>query len=294
MRCHYEVLGLEMECEQASIKTAYFKLAMKWHPDKNIGNEAEAEMKFKEINEAYEILSDPQERAWYDSHRDQILRGGDGTEGDFDSGFNVWPYFSRSCFQGFGDNEGGFYKIYAFVFKNLNDEDMQAATEKNPYSLPPFGHSGSDWKDVNSFYLSWCDFASRKSFSWADKYKTSDGPNRQIRRIIEKENKKERDKIKKAYNELVRRLVKQVKMSDPRVKAQLILQQQKAEEKAKQDELDKIQKAERLKELREQQKKQWEEEAKQKEEEEGEGEGGSHESSQESINLPLHNTNTDY
>jgi molecular chaperone DnaJ len=65
MRDYYEVLGVERSCDEAELKSAFRKLAMKHHPDRN-GGAAEATARFKEINEAYTILSDPQKRAAYD------------------------------------------------------------------------------------------------------------------------------------------------------------------------------------------------------------------------------------
>jgi molecular chaperone DnaJ len=64
-RDYYEVLGLERSADEAAVKTAYRKLAHKYHPDKNPGNR-EAEERFKEASEAYEVLSDPDRRARYD------------------------------------------------------------------------------------------------------------------------------------------------------------------------------------------------------------------------------------
>src|ERR1022692_4177944 len=63
----YEVLGVQRGSEAEEIKKSYRKLALKYHPDKNPGDKA-AEEKFKELGEAYEILSDPQKRALYDQH----------------------------------------------------------------------------------------------------------------------------------------------------------------------------------------------------------------------------------
>ncbi|MBD3277789.1 MAG: DnaJ domain-containing protein, partial [Candidatus Aegiribacteria sp.] len=65
MRNPYEVLGLSRDADQASIKNAYRKLALKYHPDRNPGNKT-AEEKFKEISQAYEVLSDPEKRNRFD------------------------------------------------------------------------------------------------------------------------------------------------------------------------------------------------------------------------------------
>lgn len=93
-------------------------ILQKWHPDKNLGND-EATAIFQQIHEANSVLSDPRERSWYDSHRDEILRGDDGDEDGDGEGYvvNVWPYFSGSAFSGYGDGAGGFYQIYRGVFE---------------------------------------------------------------------------------------------------------------------------------------------------------------------------------
>lgn len=57
-KCYYEVLEIKKSSSETEIKKAYRKLALKWHPDKNPNNQKEAEIKFKEISEAYEVLSD--------------------------------------------------------------------------------------------------------------------------------------------------------------------------------------------------------------------------------------------
>jgi DnaJ-class molecular chaperone len=66
MKNHYETLGVARGASEAELKTAFRKLAMTWHPDKNPGDKA-AEIKFKEINEAYQVLSDANQRAHYDA-----------------------------------------------------------------------------------------------------------------------------------------------------------------------------------------------------------------------------------
>src|SRR6185312_15623473 len=66
-RCYYETLEVERNADDTKLKTAFRKLAMKWHPDRNPGDKS-SEQKFKEINEAYEILKDPDKRAAYDRY----------------------------------------------------------------------------------------------------------------------------------------------------------------------------------------------------------------------------------
>ncbi|MFM6990457.1 MAG: molecular chaperone DnaJ [Rhodoferax sp.] len=85
-RDFYEILGVPKNASDEEIKKSYRKLAMKFHPDRNQGEASkEAEVKFKEAKEAYEMLSDPQKRAAYDQHGhagvDPNMRGGPGAEG---------------------------------------------------------------------------------------------------------------------------------------------------------------------------------------------------------------------
>ncbi|MQL93626.1 hypothetical protein Taro_026270 [Colocasia esculenta] len=72
---YYKILGVDKNAKDDDLKKAYRKLAMKWHPDKNPNNKKEAEAKFKEISEAYDVLSDPQKRAVYDQYGEEGLKG---------------------------------------------------------------------------------------------------------------------------------------------------------------------------------------------------------------------------
>src|SRR5512132_4025507 len=74
---YYSVLGVERGASDDDIKKAYRKLAMTYHPDRNNGSK-EAEERFKEITEAYDVLRDPQKRAAYDRYGEAGLRGGGG------------------------------------------------------------------------------------------------------------------------------------------------------------------------------------------------------------------------
>ena len=77
MRDYYEILGVERGADGAVLKASFRKLAMEHHPDRNGGCE-EASGRFKEINEAYSILSDPQKRAAYDRFGHAGVNGGAG------------------------------------------------------------------------------------------------------------------------------------------------------------------------------------------------------------------------
>src|SRR5688500_19468725 len=100
-RDYYKVLDLARTATEAEIKKAYRRLAMKFHPDRN-PNDHEAEEKFKEAKEAYEVLTDPQRKAIYDQHGHEGLagRGGGG-------GFGAGDAFSDIFGDVFGDIFGG-------------------------------------------------------------------------------------------------------------------------------------------------------------------------------------------
>ena len=100
-RDYYEVLGVSKTATDEELKKAYRKLAKKYHPDANPDNKEEAEAKFKEVNEAYETLSDPQKRKMYDQFGHNGPQGFGGAGGPFGGG-NYYSYTS-SGFDGFSD-----------------------------------------------------------------------------------------------------------------------------------------------------------------------------------------------
>lgn len=104
MQDYYETLGVTKSATEEEIKKAYRKLAMKYHPDRNKGDKA-AEEKFKEINAAYEVLSDPQKKAAYDRYGSAAFENG-GMGGAGGTGFNGFGGFEG--FQGFNFGGGGF------------------------------------------------------------------------------------------------------------------------------------------------------------------------------------------
>ena len=90
-RDYYEILGIERGASQEEIKKAYRKMAVQFHPDKNRGN-PEAEEKFKEATEAYEVLSDEEKRAAYDRFGKAGVGAGAGGPGGF--GYKAYTDFS--------------------------------------------------------------------------------------------------------------------------------------------------------------------------------------------------------
>jgi molecular chaperone DnaJ len=107
-RDYYEILGVSKNADEGEIKKAYRKMALKYHPDKNPGD-SEAEEKFKEAAEAYEVLSDSNKRARYDQFGHAGMNGGGG----FGGGMNMDDIFSQfgdvfgGAFGGFGGSRGG-------------------------------------------------------------------------------------------------------------------------------------------------------------------------------------------
>jgi molecular chaperone DnaJ len=107
-RDYYEVLGVEKDADEGTIKKAFRKLAIQFHPDKNPGD-AEAETKFKEAAEAYEVLSDEDKRARYDRFGHAGLEGAGVGAGSFESIFESFAdIFGGSIFGDlFGGRRGG-------------------------------------------------------------------------------------------------------------------------------------------------------------------------------------------
>ncbi|EQL28523.1 DnaJ like subfamily A member 5 [Blastomyces dermatitidis ATCC 26199] len=226
---YYELLGLGRTATEEEIKKAYKKKALEHHPDRNYGNVEASTAIFAEIQAAYEVLSDPQERAWYDSHRDAILAGHNGPAAAQYS-HNIKMTTADDITQlimkfnprmDFSDAPSGFFGGLRETFEQLAEEEALACQwgDLEPVDYPSFGHKDDDYDSIRPFYSIWSGFATKKSFLWKDVYRYSEAPDRRVRRLMEKENKRLRDEGIREFNDAVRSLVAFVKKRDPRFKA---------------------------------------------------------------------------
>ena len=157
-RDYYDILGVSKTASASELKSAYRKLALQWHPDRN--KSPEAETKFKEINEAYQVLSDPKKKATYDQFGHVAFdpaaggAGGNPYAGGFGSGQGPFTYYYSSGNNPFGDL-GGFsdpFEIFEQFFGGGNP--FGRTTKRKPhYSLRiPFMTAvkgGSEEVDIN-------------------------------------------------------------------------------------------------------------------------------------------------
>ncbi|OAY47508.1 DNAJ protein JJJ1 homolog [Manihot esculenta] len=244
-RCHYEVLGLSRDCTAEEIRSAYRKLALQCHPDKLIQSglsQAEATAKFQELAQAYEVLSDPKERAWYDSHRSQILFSDPNSANSVPGSVipNLFSFFSNTVYSGYTDTGKGFYKVYSDVFNKIYANEISFCKKlglrlDSLREAPVMGNLASPYGQVTAFYNYWLGFCTVMDFCWVDQYDVMAGPNRKSRRVMEEENKKLRKKARREYNETVRGLAEFVKKRDKRVIDMMVKKNAELEKKKEED-----------------------------------------------------------
>lgn len=119
------------------------------------------------------------------------------------------------------DDSTGFFSILEETFNSLaHEEELSCQWEDLAAApLPTFGNRHDDYETiVKRFYAHWTGFATQKTFSWKDLYKSSDAPDRRTRRLMEKENRRLREEAIREFNDAVRSLVSLVKKRDPRIK----------------------------------------------------------------------------
>ncbi|PGG97835.1 hypothetical protein AJ79_09071 [Helicocarpus griseus UAMH5409] len=226
---YYELLGVDRTATEEELKKAYKRKALEHHPDRNYNNVEASTAIFAQIQAAYEVLSDPQERAWYDSHRDAILTGDDssgGTQYSHNMKMTAAEDITKLIMKfnprmEFSDAPSGFFGGLRETFEQLaREEELTCQWDGlEPVNYPSFGHRDDDYETIRPFYSVWSGFATKKTFSWKDVYRYSEAPDRRVRRLMEKENKRLRDEAIREFNDSVRSLVAFVKKRDPRYKA---------------------------------------------------------------------------
>ncbi|KAI9773436.1 MAG: hypothetical protein M1840_007652 [Geoglossum simile] len=225
--CYYELLDVGRHATDEEIKKAYRKKALELHPDRNFGNVDRATRLFAEVQAAYEVLSDSQERAWYDSHRDAILRDDeDAVPNHYEHNVRVTTaedimrmFTKFNARMDYSDSPIGFFSVLRGTFDTLEREEVAACEWEglDPVEYPSFGNAKDSYEDVvRPFYAVWCGFSTRKTFSWKDVFRYSEAPDRRVRRMMEKENKRLRDEGIREFNDAVRSLVAFVRKRDPR------------------------------------------------------------------------------
>lgn len=270
---YYELLEVEQSATSDEIRKSYRKLALRYHPDKNPDNVEEANRKFTRLLEAYEVLSDENERAWYDRNREYLIHGGgeEEEEEDIDTKFRFFRwgsaapkaspaaagigvphllrFFNPSLAKDLSDSDSSFYGVYRRLFERIAEEDRIAVPypgenhegefaipeRDDAHWYPSFGNSSTAYNNsVREFYQFWLNFSSRKSFAWKDVADTR-GQDRRVKRLMEKDNKRSRANARREYNETIRSLAAFIRKRDPRFKAYQATQgsAQSAEEQAK-------------------------------------------------------------
>jgi len=137
-RDYYDILGVSKSASDAELKSSYRKMAMQWHPDRN--KSPEAETKFKEINEAYQVLSDPKKKSTYDQFGHSAFdpaTGGFGGQGGVRQGPFQYYYSTSGGQNPFGDF-GGFsdpFEIFEQFFGGGGFGGGRRAPRKAHYSL---------------------------------------------------------------------------------------------------------------------------------------------------------------
>ena len=153
---YYEILGVSRDANQQAIKSAYRKLARKYHPDVN--KSPDAQTKFKDINEAYEVLGDENKRKRYDQLGSSWQQGAD---------FNVPPGFEGFNFSNFGGSSasaGGFSDFFSAIFGDIMSQQAQQ------------GRTYSNFGDFSQF----SNYGNQKTYSRASSQNTKKDENLDI------------------------------------------------------------------------------------------------------------------
>lgn len=139
---YYEILGVKRDATQSEIKSAYRKLARKYHPDVN--KEKSAQEKFKDINEAYEVLGDENKRKRYDTLGSSWSQGADFTPPPGFEGFNFSNFSS-----GGASSAGGFSDFFSAIFGDILNQQMQGGSSRGGFSQSFGGFNSADFSNFS-------------------------------------------------------------------------------------------------------------------------------------------------
>lgn len=221
----YDILRVATDAQPEEIKQAYRRQALLLHPDRNRDSQAEATIKFAKVQSAYEVLSDPQERAWYD----QQSREAPYTVycENRTSAKDILSYLQSDHTKEMDPTRDFFYQQVSKLFGQLRNEELEAAFTKdvNPSDIalkkaPAFGQLNSSVAEVKEFYSIWSGFTTYKDFEWEDIYPVSTIQDPRVEKKLGLQNRRIRDAAIREYNDVVRRLVYTVKAMDVRLKSQ--------------------------------------------------------------------------
>ena len=227
--CLYKLLDLDPTATTDQIKKAYRTKALLLHPDKrNQVSQVEKEKStdlFLQIQNAYEILTDPQERSWYDRFA-KLSHDSTTSTTSINSSNDLNCYFNSSSIK--STNE--FYLIYNKVFDQIIqfefarfDSYLFTTSEKEQLERlkVPFGNENSlSPIQIKQFYSVWSNFTSKAIFyspNHTNRSNSMGGVNRRTKRIIQKEDEKYGERERKRFTETVRSLVSFVKKRDVRI-----------------------------------------------------------------------------
>ena len=148
----YAILGVPRTADAAALKKAYRKLAMKWHPDKNPNNQAEAQAKFQEISEAYDVLNDPKKREIYDKYGEEGLRAGGappppGSDGG--AGFSGFSAGGGPGYQRMSQEQAE--EMFRNIFGNLGGFGFGGMGGGGRRARGNFGHDFGSMDDFDVF-----------------------------------------------------------------------------------------------------------------------------------------------
>ncbi|KAG6853795.1 hypothetical protein C0991_001384 [Blastosporella zonata] len=241
---YYNLLELDENATADEIKRSFRRLALIHHPDKNKDDVEGATKRFASLQQAYEVLSDEQERAWYDSHKASLvpepdaetvfedIRKGAPPPRARDRGLtsrHLSRFLDASLWSDFDDGPDSFFTLYRNLFERLGAEEAMFSAD---IDYPSFGFSTWLWtaqdkgddQQARLFYAAWTNFATSKDFIWSEQWNLTEAPDRRVKRLMEKDNKKARDDARREYNDTVRSLAKFIRKRDPRYKSHLARQ----------------------------------------------------------------------